>query len=170
MIDRRAFLGGALGATVALLLPGARKATAASSELAGALAKSPYVYVSPLKSDGGESRCHGEVWYGWFDGSVVLITGSDRWKSRALAKGLDRARIWVGDYGRWKQMIGKNEEFRAGPVFDARAEIVKDAALLDRLLARYDQKYPEEIGKWRDRMRAGYADGSRVLIRYTPVA
>ena len=29
----------------------------------GALKQSPFVYVSPLKSTGGESRCHGEVWY-----------------------------------------------------------------------------------------------------------
>ena len=28
---------------------------------------------------------------------------------------------------------------------------------------------PGEIAKWRDRMRSGYADGSRILIRYTPV-
>jgi hypothetical protein len=36
------------------------------------------------------------------------------------------------------------------------------------LLALYDQKYPDEIGKWREPMRQGYADGSRVLIRYRP--
>jgi len=46
---------------------------------------------------------------------------------------------------------------------------VNDDALLDRLLAIYDRKYPGEIDKWRDRMRSGYADGSRILIRYTPV-
>lgn len=125
--------------------------------------------MSPLLADGKESRCHGEVWFGWLDGSVVVITAKERWKSRALARGLDRARIWVGEHGPWKRLIGRNETFRRAPHFDARAEAVKDQALLDRLLALYDEKYPEEIPDWRDRMRRGYADGSRVLIRYTPL-
>jgi len=126
------------------------------------------VYVSPLRADGRESACHGEVWFGWLDGAVVVITGSERWKARALARGLDRARIWVGDHGTWKGLIGANEEFRKAPAFEARAAIAKDAQLLDRLLATFERKYPEEIGRWRDKMRKGFADGSRVLIRYTP--
>jgi hypothetical protein len=134
-----------------------------------ALAESPYVYVSPLRSDGEESRCHGEVWFGWIDGAVVLNTGSETWKARSVRRGRDRARIWVGDFGRWKGKLGKNEDFRSGPAFDARAEFVEDVRVLDRLLAQYDEKYPAEIGKWRDRMRNGFADGSRSLIRYRPL-
>ena len=133
-----------------------------------ALDTSGLVYVSPLKSDGSESTCHGEVWFGWIDGAVVLITGADRWKSRALGKGLDGARIWVGDHGPWKGLVTKNEGFREAPHFDTRAAAVKDEALLERLLSIYDTKYPEEIGRWRDKMRKGFHDGSRVLIRYTP--
>ena len=165
MIDRRTFLGAALG-----LLCSPFTSLARAGQPDGALASSPYVYVSPLRSDGNESRCHAEVWYAWLDGAVVIITARDRWKARAVARGLDRARIWVGDYGTWKRMIGKDESFRKGPSFVARAELVRDAALLDRLLAVYEQKYPEEIGGWRARMRNGYADGSRVLIRYRPDA
>ena len=161
MIDRRSFLGAALG-----LLCSPVAALARAAQLESALASSSFVYVSPLRSDGNESRCHAEVWYGWIDGAVVLITGRDRWKARAVARGLDRARIWVGDYGRWKRPIGHDESFRKGPSFVARAERVGDAALLDRLLAIYDEKYPDEIGRWQDRMRNGFADGSRVLIRY----
>jgi hypothetical protein len=137
-------------------------------ELAAALESSPYVYVSPLRSDGSESTCHGEVWFAWLDGAVVLTTASTAWKARAVARDLDRARIWVGDHGRWKAMVGRNEAFRAAPSFVARASVVKDAALVERMLASYEKKYPAEIGRWRDRMRAGNADGTRVLIRYTP--
>ncbi len=162
MITRRAFLG---GSAAALLAPAA---LARSVELEAALGKSKLVYVSPLLADGSESTCHGEVWFAWIDGSVVLITGKDRWKSRAVDKGLDGARIWVGDYGPWKKLLGGTETFRQAPSFDARAATVKDPALLERLLASYDEKYPAEIGKWRDRFIEGYADGSRVLIRYTP--
>lgn len=133
-----------------------------------ALEKSEFVYVSPLRSDGSESTCHGEVWYGWLDGAVVINTAPGTWKARALAKGLDRARIWVGDYGRWKRMLGTSDDFRKGPSFYARAERSRDEALLERLLALYDEKYPEEIGRWRDRMRQGFHDGSRLLVRYVP--
>ena len=174
-VSRRVFLGGMLGV---LLSPLARVPGAAASQTPGpalpaavtrALASSPYVYISPLRAEGGESRCHGEVWFGWIDGAVVVITRDSTWKARSAARGLDRARIWVGDYGRWKQSLGgHNERFREGPGFEARARQVRDGALLDRLLAIFDQKYPDEIGKWRPRMESGFADGSRVLIRYEP--
>jgi hypothetical protein len=144
------------------------RAAAPDASLEAALEASPYVYVSPLRADGRESSCHGEVWFAWLDGSVVVITGSERWKARALAAGLDRARIWVGDHGTWKGMLGANEAFRKAPAFEARAALSKDAKLLDRLLATFERKYPDEIGEWRDKMRRGFGDGSRVLIRYTP--
>ena len=134
-----------------------------------ALAESPYVYISPLLADGSESRCHGEVWFGWIDDAVVVNTSPDRWKATAIGRGLDRARLWVGDYGRWKKMVGKSEAFRAGPSFDARAETANEPGLIDELLAQYDSKYPAEIGKWRDKMKRGVADGSRLLIRYRPL-
>ena len=168
---RRTFLalaGRSLGVLAALGIPlPARRATAAEP-LRPLLEKSGFVYVSPLKSDGNESTCHAEVWYAWIDDAVVMIVSSDRWKAQAIGRGLDRARIWVGDHGRWKGLISNNEDFRQAPSFEARGELVKDSALLDQLLAAYETKYPAEIANWRDRMRNGYADGSRVLVRYTP--
>jgi hypothetical protein len=134
-----------------------------------ALEESEYAYISPLRSDGRESTCHGEVWYAWLDGAVVVNTAAKTWKSRSLKRGLDRARIWVGDHGTWKRALGRNEDFRKAPNFDAKANFSRNAALLDRTLAAFDEKYSEEIGEWRDRMRDGFFDGSRLLIRYTPV-
>jgi hypothetical protein len=181
LIDRRRFLGvsALLGAGAALwplralarprvVAQGARPAALPAETLA-ALGSSPLAYVSPLRSNGQESTCHGEVWFGWIDGAVVVITSSDRWKARSVKRGLDRARIWVGDRGRWKKMLGRNEAFRTAPSFDARAAIVANDALLEQLLEIYAKKYPKEIADWRDKMRAGYRDGSRVLIRYVPV-
>ena len=176
MIDRRRFLGASAVATASVALWPLRAfahhehLAALPKDTLSALDGSNLVYVSPLRSDGEESTCHGEVWYGWIDDSVVLITGSERWKARSVKRGLDRARIWVGDHGRWKKMIGKNEAFRKAPSFDATASIVKDEALLERLLAIYDKKYPEEIAEWRDKMRSGFHDGSRALIRYVPTS
>ena len=170
--DRRRFLSlAALGAFAPWLAKadGHSKDSAKQDKLEQALAVSPYVYISPLRSSGDESRCHGEVWYGWIDRSVVIITGAERWKHRAFQKGLETARVWVGDYGRWKGALAKNEAFRSGPHFDARVETVRSRALLDRLLALYEKKYPAEIAKWRGPMRTGYEKGERVLIRYWPL-
>ena len=174
--SRRSFLTSvAAGVACSIGLPGLlRAASHAASALTlpkatrELLTSSPYVYISPLKMDGEESRCHGEVWYAWIDGAVVVTVASDRWKARALKRGLHGARIWVGDHGRWKGVLANNEAFREAPSFGARAEIVTDEQVLEQLLAVYDQKYPKEIGRWRDRMRSGYHDGSRVLIRYVP--
>jgi len=172
LIDRRSLLEAMVGlllapAALARAQPAPTKAPVgpASEQL---LAESPYVYVSPLRSNGEESRCHGEVWFGWIGGAVVVITAARSWKARSLGRGLARARVWVGDYGRVKRMVGTNQAFRTGPNFLARAERVTDRALLDRLLELYDQKYPAEIENWRGPMRAGFVDGSRVLIRYVP--
>jgi hypothetical protein len=133
------------------------------------LESSGLVYVSPLHADGRESRCHGEVWFGWIDESVVLITSSKSWKARALAQGLDRARIWVGEHGRWKGWLGHNESFREAPHFDARATRSDDPALLEKLMRLYAKRYPEEFGNWEERMRTGFASGERLLIRYRPI-
>ena len=76
--------------------------------------------------------------------------------------------MWVGNYGRWKEMLGHNEAFRTGPSFDARAHARKDEALLNCLLASYEKKYPSEFPNWRERMRAGTTSGERVLLQYVP--
>jgi hypothetical protein len=169
-VRRRRFLAGSLLWLVGLVVAplSARRARGEVSSLHGLLEHSPYVYVSPLRSDGSESHCHAEVWYAWLDEAIVMIVSADRWKARAIARGLAKARIWVGDHGRWKGLIWNNERFRAAPSFEARGERVEDAALLERLLGAYETKYPDEIAQWRDRMRTGYADGSRVLVRYHP--
>ena len=134
------------------------------------LQRSSFAYISPLRSDGEESSCHAELWYAWIDDSVVVIVASDRWKAKALSRGLDRARVWVGDHGLWKNWLGsRNDAFREAPHFDAQVEMIKDAAMIERLLAAYELKYPNEIDSWRDRMRNEFADGSRVLLRYRPI-
>ena len=169
MIDRRGFLqGGLAGMALALLPPRGARATLPEGHVS-ALQASPYVYVSPLRRDGSESLCHAEVWYAWLDGAAVVTVSSEGWKARSIDRGLDRARIWVGDHGHLKGLNSGSTAFRKGPSFEARAEKLSDSALLERVLSVYDQKYPEEIEKWRTRMREGHAEGTRVLIRYRPI-
>lgn len=126
---------------------------------ADALAKSPLVYVSPLLASGKQSSCHKEVWYFMDRGDVVIGTATDRWKTVAVKKGRDKARLWVGEYG------------ASAPTFLARAEIDKDPATFARLLAAYATRYPDEWeSKWKGRFESSYKDGSRTLIRYTPIS
>ena len=170
-MHRREFLLGA-GALLAAAALAPRRARADEAfELPAAtreeLERSPYVYVSPLHSDGKESRCHAEVWFFFYEGDVVLVTGRERWKARAMLRGWDRARIWVGDYGRVRS---DGEGFRKGPSFLARARQENDPAVFEALLQAFGKKYPEEWGKWEPRFRKGVGDGSRVLIRYEPQA
>jgi hypothetical protein len=172
-LTRRAFLSATLGAAATPLLGRAVRAAGGGAALPAAtlqlLETSPYVYVSPLGRGGAESTCHGEVWFAWLGGAAVVITARDRWKARSLEGGLDRARIWVGDHGPWKKLVGRNEEFRSAPGCEARARFEKDPATLERLIAVYEKKYPAEIGRWRDRFKTGFASGERVLIAYQPV-
>lgn len=181
-LSRRAFVAGALALLAAPVR--ARAGTPAPPtagivdadgrvvpQLAEALEKIEFAYVNPRLADGSASTCHGEVWFAWLDGTVVTTTSSGSWKARALARGLDRARLWFGSYGRWKGRVGggRNEAFRRGPNFAARVTRERDPAVLDRVLAVYERKYPAEIGRWRERMRREVASGERVILRYRPL-
>lgn len=169
MLDRRRFLQAGLAGATWVALPALRARAAVADEYAELLANAEFVYVSPLKKDGAESRCHAEVWYAWIDGAVVMTVSSDGWKATAVRKGLSKARIWVGDHGRLKGLSAGSQDFRKAPTFDARAETSSDMALLERLMTEYQRKYPKEIGNWSDKMRKGTRDGSRITIRYTPL-
>ena len=167
-LDRRQFLGRAALAVGALVLP-PRLARADSEPLSeaarAALGESPLVYISPLRKDGSESTCHGEVWFVTDGDDVFLCTGAEGWRSRAVKRGLTRARLWVGDHGVWTRAGGK---FRESPSYDATASFAAETEVREKALEAFGKKYPDEWGKWGPRFRNGLADGSRVLIRYRP--
>jgi hypothetical protein len=169
-ITRRSLLAGAgCGAAALLLPPRLARADAAytlPTQVVHALRTSPLVYISPLKRDGSESECHGEVWYFWDRGAVVIGTTGDAWKARAVASGLERARIWVGDFGRGQK--GPDGPFRKAPSFLAGAARDSDPATFERLYEAFGKRYADEWAKWGPRFRSGYSDGARILIRYTP--
>jgi len=171
-LDRRGFLAAAAGAAAWLVAPGRARAKGVPPDALPLLEKSKFVYISPLLAGGAESSCHGEVWFGWLDGAVLINTRRGTWKTRALRdRKLERARIWVGDHGRWKTGLtgsGRDESFRQAPHFDAQARFETDRALLDRLLAQYETKYAGDFDRWREDMRTGVYSGERVLIRYEP--
>lgn len=130
-----------------------------------AIATSELIYVTPIKSNGEESRCQSEIWFVPLDGDLYVCTGSDSWRARAAMKGVDRARIWVGDLGNWRRTNGK---YKSLPQLEARASVVDDSAHQEKVLERFGAKYTREWGTYGPRFRNGLADGSRTMIRYRP--
>lgn len=159
--DMLVLTGGAVLGSV-LLPPRLR---AAEGALAGAMAESDLVYITPLKSDGSESRCQAEVWFVADAGNAVVVTASDAWRARAVQSGLDQAHIWVGDVGVWSDSDGAYREL---PGATASASLVEDPAEHKRLLEKFGDKYSLEWVLWGPRFRNGLADGSRVMLRYAP--
>lgn len=170
-ISRRRFLECAALVPGVLAFPSfarGEEAFAPSPDAVSAIAKSPLIYLTPLKSDGSESACHSEVWFAGSGRELFVVTSADRWRARAIGRGLDRARIWVGDFGVWKDA---GDRFRRAPTFVARGALIPkaDAAVIDSALSAFGAKYADAWGKWGPRFENGLADGTRVLIRYRPI-
>ena len=158
------------GAAATLLPRSARAdAGALSAAARAALGTSPLVYVSPLKRDGAESRCHAEVWFAGDGDSALVVTSAKAWRAQAIGKGLPRARVWVGDHGVWDPSL-KTRPFERAPSFLAEATLEKAHATHDHALTLLGSKYTAEWGSWGPRFKNGLADGSRVLIRYRAVS
>ena len=163
MLTRRAALGGTLGS----LLLGAGPRLAAAQPLAEALAASDLVYLTPLRGDGTPSRCQAEVWFVYDGADIFVVTATQAWRAEAVRQGRSRARIWVGDLGNWKRTEGA---YRALPALEARGELVADVAVHAAVLERFADKYPLSWLRWGPRFRNGLSDGSRVMLRYRPLA
>ena len=156
-------LAGSALAVAALPVRGAAVSEAARQ----ALVESELVYITPLKRDGAESRCHAEVWFAYDGKDVFVVTASTAWRSRAIAQGLDRARLWVGEYGNWQKADGK---YRQAPELVAFGSAVTDAGEQQRVLELLGDKYRLEWIVWGPRFKNGLADASRTMLRYSPVS
>ena len=171
-VTRRQWIVGALAWLSAVVLPLKASSVRAagyvlSKEAAKALRTSPLIYVSPLRSDGQESQCHGEVWFFEDLGDAVIFTARDRWKATAVRDGLDQARIWVGDVGPVGRSGGR---FRQEPSFRASASVDTSPETFRLLMTDFAKRYPDEWEKWGPRFQKGWDQGTRVIIRYKPIA
>lgn len=164
MTTRRDLVVGlAIAPTIPLL---ARTAFAADAKAAPTdkLETSPLVYITPIKSNGEESRCKAEIWFSHHDGGVYVVTPPQSWRAEAVRKGLTRARLWVGDFGVWTQSDGA---FRKAPEYMATASIESGEEAQGLVLSSMGEKYADSgWGRWGQRFKDGLADGSRVMIRY----
>lgn len=165
MITRRtllAYSGAAFAAGAAHV-----RAAALSETALQALAKSDVVYLTPLKQDASESRCHAEVWF-VFDGTdVFVVTSSSAWRAKAIQRGWNRARMWVGEFGNWTN--AKNA-FRKAPELVATGTLITDADKQKQVLDRFGDKYHLEWIVYGPKFRNGIKDGSRVMLQYAPTA
>lgn len=154
MINRRNIIaaGGAVLAASFLPMP----AWASESRL---------IYLSPFKSDRALSRCQAEIWYAKDGDALFVVTASEAWRARAIDKGLTRTQIWVGDVGMWKRSGGRYKKL---PALIAEGARIDDPTEHARLLGVMGKKYSGEWSTWGPRFKNGLANGSRVLLKYTP--
>lgn len=137
----------------------------AAPQIEPLLAESDLIYLSPLRADGGLSRCQAEVWFVAEGSTVWVVTAQGAWRARSVRAGRTTAQIWVGDLGNWTKTDGRYREL---PGYVAAAEFVTDATQQSTVLERFGAKYPMSWVLWGPRFRNGLADGSRVMLRYVP--
>ncbi len=134
---------------------GAIAAAPLGPEIEHALASSTYVYIASERKDGSFGT-PAEIWFMWDDGAVWVASPPTSWRAKRIRAGRMKARITVGT---------KN-----GPTFTAEGSFVRDPAVYERLFATYAKKYPDGWRSYEARFRDGLKNGSRVLMRYRPIA
>lgn len=136
-----------------------------SEELPEELSTSSLIYLTPIKSDGEESKCKGEIWFAFHEKEIYVVTPSEAWRAKAIGKDLTEARIWVGEFGNWRQA---NEAFRKAPELMATGSIVEDKEVHQEVLKVMGEKYSDGWDTWGPRFKSALEDGSRVMIKYKP--
>ncbi len=117
------------------------------------LESAKYVYISSTRKDGSLSA-PAEIWFLWHDGAVYVGTPKDAWRVKRINAGRPAATIAVGT--------------AKGPSFSATGSVVKDPKVEALLMETFAKKYPDGWVKYADEFRAGFKDGSRVLVKYVP--
>ena len=158
MLSRRRIV---LGASLTPFLPLLGVVVDSTQE---ALTKSRLIYLTPIKSDGSESKCKGEIWF-LYDGDshVHVVTQYEAWRANAIRQGLTSARIWVGEFGIWTRA---GVSYRTAPELMLEGAIEDDVSAQDTVLSTMGEKYADEWGVWGPRFREGLRDDSRVMLRY----
>ncbi len=124
-----------------------------SAEVKSALESSKFVYISSTRKDGQLGK-PAEIWFLYYHGAVYVGTPPTTWRARRIKAGRTQAKI----------AVGKPD----GPTFLATGAIVKEPDVYPVLFETYAKKYPDGWPKFEEKVRGGFKDGSRVLIKYTP--
>ena len=162
MISRRQLTFGILATPI--LLTVARNVHA-ESKPPEELSTSKLIYLTPIKSDGEESQCKAEIWFAYHEDEIFVVTPKEAWRAEAIRKDLTDTRIWVGEFGNWKQ---SKEAYRDAPELMATGSIVEDKEIHAAVLKTMGEKYSDEWPRWGPRFKSALEDGSRVMIKYKP--
>ena len=133
-------------------------ATSARAEIskrdAQALSKAQLIYIATVRKDGNQSKA-APVWFtiGADNNAILIQTGPETWKAKRIRRG-SPALVWIGTAD--------------GSAFIGKAEITNDAAVINKILTDFRNKY------WQNRVlgvgpsRSGFESGERIAIRITP--
>ena len=149
--DLRRRIGLLVAIVVVLGLAQAAPGHALEASVEQALRDSAYVYLTSQRKDGtfGEPA---EIWFMFEQGAVWVGTRKTSWRARRIGAGRTAATIAVGK--------------RDGPVLKATGRFVEDEKMYETMFRVFAEKYPQGWKKYEEGFRTGFADGSRVLIRY----
>ena len=124
-MSRRQALKMALVAVVWMLWPRAARAASLPPETEAALRSADLIYVATRRRNGALSTIR-PIWFFYEDDKIFFTTSPDSWKAKRIAAG-SPLYIWVGS--------------ESGPFVEGHAELVTDAALIDRMGSAYAHKY-----------------------------
>ncbi len=145
-----------LGLCLAGLLPGmVRAVDALDAQTIAQLNEAKEIYLSTKRKSGAWGSA-APVWF-WYADDVLYLTASPTsYKAKRITDGRNVVRIAVG---------GKD-----GPTFTGTAEIITDAALVERMGAAYTKKYwLAWLGFARPRV-SRVESGKTVALKVTPDA
>ena len=132
------------------------------TEIPEELKTSKLIYLTPIKSDGEDSKCHGEVWFVYLDSQIYVTTATDAWRAEAIRKDLNDARIWIGEFGNWTRA---KEKYKEAPELMIEGEIFEDEEKMPEILEAFNDKYPGE-GQYPRVFKEQIEEGTRVVLRY----
>ncbi len=139
--------------TISLLTAGPAGCAGFSDPELKAFDQATTVYVATVRKDGNQSK-PAPVWFTMSADRAQLLIQAHKgsWKDKRIRRG-SPVIVWIG---------GLN-----GPSFVGKAEITKDAAVVDKILTDYPKKYTMDalVGP----SRASFESGDRIAIRITPV-
>lgn len=162
MITRRQLTFGILATPILVSIS---RSVHAEEELPEELSTSSLIYLTPIKSDGEESKCKAEIWFAYHEKEIYVVTPKEAWRAEAIRKDLTQARIWVGEFGNWQRA---KEAYREAPELMANGSIVEDKEVHQEVLKVMGEKYSDGWDTWGPRFKNQLADGSRVMIKYKP--
>ncbi|MDH3644343.1 MAG: hypothetical protein OES38_19720, partial [Gammaproteobacteria bacterium] len=149
MLTRRRILAAGAGVFAAAGFA-SRAAAEDAASLQKNLVESELIYLTPIRTDGSDSRCQAEVWFVHHEADLYVVTATEAWRAQAIDRGLARTRIWVGDVGQWGDSDGRYLEL---PRIEAMASRVEDTESQNAVLDAMGSKYRIEWFVWGPRFR-----------------